>query len=78
MDIREQIARKILDIPDIKEALSLLELKREGKLYKLADNQTLPRFSNVNYRKSGTGDWQRYDDCEKDMLKVGFKKVESI
>lgn len=50
-DLRERITQKtgntfttdkILADPDIKEALELLELKRQGKLVKLADDQKLP------------------------------------
>jgi hypothetical protein len=90
MDIREQIAKALYDsrctattyedadavlaIPDIKEALSLLDPKRQGKLVKLAEDQTLPKSC---YVKNSHEDVV-YNFAIQDILNSGFKRVETL
>lgn len=67
---------EMLQQDDIKEALSLLELKRQGKLFKLAERQEIParEYPFPNDRNLSFG----YLDATQDFIKAGFKKVESL
>ena len=61
--------------PDIKEALELLELKRQGKLVKLADEQVKPSVPTT------WGRCQQHDAyalAQHDMEIIGFKRVETL
>ncbi len=68
-----QRALDILNIPDVKEALSLLELNRQGKLVKLADKQDLP----VNPCHD-LGEKFAYQTAQENMIAAGFKRVEPL
>jgi hypothetical protein len=68
-------ADKILSLPDIKEALELLELKRQGKLVKLADDQSLPYLTDhIKCMCGGAG----FRVALKKIKTKCFKRVEKL
>jgi hypothetical protein len=75
MCLNDKLIDKILEIPDIKETLSLLKLKRQGKLVKLADYQDKPSIPDT------WGRCQQHDAyalAQHDMEITGFKRVETL
>jgi hypothetical protein len=100
MDIKEQIetiatkhhapvniARLVLEIPKLKEALILLDLKNQGKLVKLADNQTLSKSPYLDrslkaWDESKHSIYERLDkvyaEAQGDMWKENWKRVETL
>jgi hypothetical protein len=72
---RLEIAEDISNIPDIQKALSLLELYKQGKLVKLADEQVKPSVPTT------WGRCQQHDAyalAQHDMEIIGFKRVETL
>jgi len=57
----------------------IIQMIDDKKLVKLSENQNLPEnFYELGIDDLRSAKYHSWDDCQKDMLKAGFRKVEPL
>lgn len=76
-----QFADLVLADPDIKQGLELLELKKQGKLVKLADDQIMPQYNgdhDGNHAYGHPCNKCGYEDALRQLYRDNWRKIETL